>query len=411
MLFCQELNIICINSISKEELKQSLTKYFAGVRTEKGEMYKINSMHSLRNGLQRHFLVHRAIDIINDDFFKESNDCFHNILKNIRASSKGLVKHFPEIEPEDLIKLYKSFNIETPVGLQEKVWLDIMFYFIRRGRENMRQITKSTFAVGCDASGKNFVYQVSGENDKNHSVDDGQFDTSGEGRMYETNSALCPYKSFVKYLNKLNPALNSFWQRPRPKFSLLDDTWYCNVAVGEKTLGSMMSTLSTKYELSQRYTNHSIRVTGLQALEDANFEGRHIIRISGHKNEESIKHYARNLSAARKRSISSVLSSIIDEEVDSDIDFSTTSALSKKPTHAPKQVTTKDNTSSSIIPKHSSPCTSPIEFNFLNADDSFFEQIPDSILQSSSASISKQQHAPVFNNCSVTINYNFYNKN
>ena len=71
----------------------------------------------------------------------------------------------------------------------------------------------------------------------------------------------------------------------------------------------MLAKLSIKYVLSQRYTNHSLRVTGLQALEDANIEGRHIIRVSGHKSEDSIKHYARNLSAARKRNISAILSS------------------------------------------------------------------------------------------------------
>ena len=41
---------------------------------------------------------------------------------------------------------------------------------------------------------------------------------------------------------------------------------------------------------------------------------RHIIRISGHKNDCSIKHYARKLSAARKRTISSVLSSLTECE-------------------------------------------------------------------------------------------------
>lgn len=50
----------------------------------------------------------------------------------------------------------------------------------------------------------------------------------------------------------------------------------------------MMAKLLSKYNLLQRYTNHLIRVTGLQALEDANVEGRHIIKISGHKSGQSI---------------------------------------------------------------------------------------------------------------------------
>ena len=36
-----------------------------------------------------------------------------------------------------------SCDISTPRGLQQKVWVDIMLFFIRRGRENLRQMTKT----------------------------------------------------------------------------------------------------------------------------------------------------------------------------------------------------------------------------------------------------------------------------
>ena len=67
----------------------------------------------------------------------------------------------------------------------------------------------------------------------------------------------------------------------------------------------MMATLSAKYSLSKRYTNHCVRVyTFLQLMDDEQIPGRHMIRVSGHKSEASIKSYARKLSAARKRQIS-----------------------------------------------------------------------------------------------------------
>ena len=65
--------------------------------------------------------------------------------------------------------------------------------------------------------------------------------------------------------------------------------------------------LSEKYQLSQRYTNHSLRVTSIQVLEDGNVETRHIVRVSGHKNPDSIANYARRLSAAKKRNLSTIL--------------------------------------------------------------------------------------------------------
>ena len=154
--------------------------FYAGCRTEKGELYKVNSTHAIRSCLQRHFMLTRQMDIINDDFFMESNSCFNNMLAKVRLSVKGQVNHHPEKEPEDLNKLYKSININTPTGLLENVWIDIMIHFIRRGQENLRQMTKETFAIGTDSSGKRFIYQKSGEVDKNHGVDDDQFDTTGE---------------------------------------------------------------------------------------------------------------------------------------------------------------------------------------------------------------------------------------
>ena len=61
--------------------------------------------HWVRNGLRRYFKDNRKIDIINDDFFEEANLCFSNILKKIRTTNKGQVRHYPEIEPEDLLEL------------------------------------------------------------------------------------------------------------------------------------------------------------------------------------------------------------------------------------------------------------------------------------------------------------------
>ena len=66
----------------------------------------------------------------------------------------------------------------------------------------------------------------------------------------------------------------------------------------------MMATLSPKYSLSERYTNHCVRFTSLQLMDDNQIPGRHMIRVIGHKSEASVKSCARKLSAARKRQIS-----------------------------------------------------------------------------------------------------------
>ena len=55
------------------------------------------------------------------------------------------------------------------------------------------------------------------------------------------------------------------------------------------------------------YTNHSIRATCITILDRARFEARHIITVSGHKSENSIKKYAKGCSTEKKREMSNAL--------------------------------------------------------------------------------------------------------
>ena len=163
---------------------------------------------------RRYFLEFAKIDILGHDF-ADANTVFENTSRLVKTTGKGETNHHPEIESEDLAKLFNMFDINNPTGLQEIVWFNTMFYFIRRGRENMRAMTKHSFAIGIDATGRDFIYQVQGELDKNHSVNDHSFDTIGEGRIYENGGSKCPVVCFKKYISKLNPNQDSLWQRPK----------------------------------------------------------------------------------------------------------------------------------------------------------------------------------------------------
>jgi hypothetical protein len=290
------------------ELNDHLAPFYAAARKEDGELYKLNSMKSVRSSIQRHYLQKRNVDLIEDSQFASSNLVFSNILRRIKEAGKGDTEHYPEIEPEDVRKLYSSFDTANQHGLQEKVWFDTQLYLIRRGREGLRAMKKTTFGVFLDATGRKYFCQVTGERDKNHDINDSASDTNGEGRLYATGGAQCPVKSFEEYISHLHPNQDALWQRPLENIKEGAMIWYYNAPVGEKTLGGMLAKMSTKYQLSQRYTNHSIRVTSMQILEDNQVEGRHIQRVSGHKSLDSIQTYAKRLSTARKRDISDIFS-------------------------------------------------------------------------------------------------------
>jgi hypothetical protein len=59
-------------------------------------------------------------------------------------------------------KLYtsKTLDINTSQGLQNKVFIDIMFYTCRRGRENLRKMSKADFQLKHDIQGHRYYQDV-----------------------------------------------------------------------------------------------------------------------------------------------------------------------------------------------------------------------------------------------------------
>jgi len=55
----------------------------------------------------------------------------------------------------------------------------------RRGRKNLRTMTKEIFKMGVDDTGHRFVYQIIDEFDKNHRGDNNNPTSVTYGRMYE----------------------------------------------------------------------------------------------------------------------------------------------------------------------------------------------------------------------------------
>ena len=111
------------------------------------------------------------------------------------------------------------------------------------------------------------------------------------GLMFERRGdPKCPVQSMDVYVSKLNPKCDAFFQRPRKQIAEGDLVWYDNQVVN--MLGSKMKSLSRQAQSSKDYTNHSIHATSVTILDHGGFEARHIMCVSGHKSESSIRSYA-----------------------------------------------------------------------------------------------------------------------
>ena len=76
-----------------------------------------------------------------------------------------------------------------PRHLQQNMIFYVIYFFCRRGRENLYPMTKETFKLVTNPDGSEYVIQQTDEIDKNHGIEDTH--KTKEGKMYATG---CKYE-------------------------------------------------------------------------------------------------------------------------------------------------------------------------------------------------------------------------
>ena len=89
----------------------------------------------------------------------------------LRESGRDISKHHKNpIDPDDINVLSKYLlgGMETgiPRALQQKVFLDLMLHFGRRGREGLRHFTRDSFEELKSSEGKRYLIMPHNEEDK-----------------------------------------------------------------------------------------------------------------------------------------------------------------------------------------------------------------------------------------------------
>lgn len=434
----------------KEKLADVLRMFYVEARRENGERYKSGSMINIRAGINRHLKnTGMVVDITKEPIFSEANRAFKAVQVELKKIGKGDTTHYDAVDKNDLQKLYSSgvFDMDTPRGLQYKVWFQLMLYICRRGRENLRKLTREHFDIATDSEGRRYVYQCKDEMTKKVR-EENRSTRVDAGRMYETKLDDCPVAAYEKYLSKLNPKCDALFQTPMHPFNPQQDLWYKNSPVGERTLGLMMATISNIAGLSRRYTNHSLRATCITILDQRGFSAKDICNISGHSNESSIRSYAGKPGDNKKQQLSDALTMSIgqppkkkNKDDRSSLPIPNTSTCSTRPI-TPDPVQECEETEDEIlnltasqlecletmgavewdteitpppvptcsIPAITTTSTMPMVSRPTNTTTSVTWSSTSTTNTMSSSLNARTQQVPVsFNNCncSVTINYNF----
>ncbi|XP_031561324.1 uncharacterized protein LOC116297270 [Actinia tenebrosa] len=309
--------------MSKEELNDNLKSFYAEARNKDGGNYSKSTLLGFRNGIERYLSNpphKKSFHIATDPAFKQSNQILDAKLKSMKKKGESNVQHKPAIEPEDLRRLKESQAISptTPQGLLFNVWFHITLYFCRRGREGQRNIKKSSFAFLRDENSRPYATMTHDEATKTRQggLDDRSASFEKLGRIYQTDHPNDGYHALCLYVEKLNPECEAFFQFPKRFWNgEQEKVWFERRCLGVNKLGEMMKDLSRAANLSQIYTNHCVRATAITLWSNAGLSNRHIMSLSGHRNENSLRSYNARPSSQQLQLCSNVLSSALNSSI------------------------------------------------------------------------------------------------
>ena len=142
--------------MEKEELNKCLRKFYMSTRKQDGSYYNKATLTSIRAAIDRHLRNepnNKPFSIIGDSEFTEANKALNSLLKSLSKSGEICSTVYkPALTVEAVAKLYEVGELVDassfdPKKLQQTAWFFITLYFGRRGRENQRQLTKSSLKL------------------------------------------------------------------------------------------------------------------------------------------------------------------------------------------------------------------------------------------------------------------------
>lgn len=243
-----------------------------------------------------------------------ANRALDGLLKERMRSGTSLPTNHKEIiEPADLQKMftYLKKGSSSPVILRHAVWFLTSIHFLSRGLELHHQLNLKSFEFKNDENGE-YVTLSHDTQQKNFQGGIRSAEAPSDKRMYADDTECCPVKMLKLLLEKTPSDATSLFNQ-YDKAALANSeraVWFTSKPLSKRTFQNFLPEICKNAGVEKRYTPHCIRATTIQHLNDSGWEARHIMFLSGHRNESSLRSYSRTVSTSQKRALSTTLSSL-----------------------------------------------------------------------------------------------------
>ncbi|XP_052688916.1 histone-lysine N-methyltransferase SETDB1-B-like isoform X2 [Crassostrea angulata] len=275
-------------------------------------LYHNNTLVNIRGAINRHLAdIPRNIDIVRDKEFRTANGVLFGLFKERkRLGLSKPTRHKEIIEIRDLQKIYEYLQgaRTSPVVLRHAVWYFLSIHFVTRGVDFHHQLNFDSFVFCTDETGQYAAIQHETLEENDQGGKDAH-DSCTDERMYATgDEKSCPVYLLKLLLTKTDQnATNLFNKYVRDRI-LNPGIWFSARPLHKRTFSKFIGEICAAAGVERKYTPQCLQVTARTYLNLPKFEARHLLFMSNHRNESSLKTYNRSLSSHQKKCTSSNLS-------------------------------------------------------------------------------------------------------
>ncbi|XP_077488109.1 uncharacterized protein LOC144098992 [Amblyomma americanum] len=249
--FCAKKGSASLRQLDKLALAGLAREFVDSSRVKQGPLYSARSLRRFQVGLNGYLrsLYGADFELGRDPVFAPlAGPSASGAVSSGGAGRMGQSADAVVITPEDLTKIGQYFwrVVNTPRGLQQKVWFDLMIHLGSDGIENQHAMRKDSFALlKSPADGRRRLqWKVPG----------------GASVPDDPQNPLCPVRTFQLYLSKLNVACPALFQRPHDGITKASRFWFHMFPLNNTMLALMMYDISKDAGLSRVYPNFCTQV-------------------------------------------------------------------------------------------------------------------------------------------------------
>lgn len=299
--WCEDKSIVLkMEEHEPAELNRLLVKFYAEVKNKSGDDYEPDSLKVMIAALDRHLKEKfYPLSIVKDREFHSSKQVLEGKAKLLRLAGRGKrpnkARNLTKEEEEVLWKDNK-FGDETPEALTSTMWWLLTQHFGLRGRQEHHDMKIEDFQLSKDDNGVEFLQfaegitktRQGGLHFKNRDF---------QPRMFAVGGDRCPVAIFKQFVNHRPPTLKkagSFYLSIKTNRKPDDSVWFKVQPMGVNKINEMMKNLVADTVLGsseKKFTNHSARKTVVSKLKKAKVDRSGIMKITGHKNIQSVDDY------------------------------------------------------------------------------------------------------------------------